>query len=37
MIVEATYVACTESPYRVQQKEARHRDKVFNISSYFKF
>lgn len=31
MIVEATYVLCTAAPQWVQEKEARHRDKVLTI------
>lgn len=28
MVVEATYVLCTTSPHSIEEKEARHRDKV---------
>jgi hypothetical protein len=31
MIVEATYVLCTTSPHMIEEREARHRDKVFQI------
>jgi hypothetical protein len=30
MVVEATYVLCTTSPHLIDEKEARHRDKVFS-------
>ena len=28
MVVEATYVLCTTAPHNIDEKEARHRDKV---------
>lgn len=32
MIVEATYVLCTTSPLHIEDREARHRDKVISIN-----